>query len=142
MLRWIVVFGLLAACGNASAPAPSGAPSEGALDARKTRDVFRGVIAELRDDIVAHRLAAAYARLAPETQARLSQDAFAAVANNPVFASGVAFHIDGGTIAHGTAKMTGWLAGPSGRATLELRCTAVAGAWRISGLRVDGAALL
>ena len=75
------------------------------------------------------------------TQTRLNQDAFAAIAKNPVFGSDVAYHIDGGSMSRGMATMTGWLAGPHGRATLELQCTAVAGAWRVSGLK-DGATLL
>jgi hypothetical protein len=141
--NWLLVVGLLAACGQSSEPAPEPEqPSAGELEARQTREQFRVVIASFHDDLAGGRLDAAYAELAPMVQVSVSRDALVTIAKHPAFAPGVAYHVDGGTIKRGMATMTGWLDGPSGRATIDLRCTAVAGAWRISGLQVDGKPVL
>src|SRR5690349_10739622 len=125
-MRWLLAVVL--ACSHAEDKPVAEEPSAGELEARKTRAQFTDVITAFHDDVVAGRLDAAFARLAPMTRAR----ATSAIAKQPALAPGVTYTIKGGSISNGLATMSGVLDGPSGRARVELRCTYDGHAWLIS----------
>jgi hypothetical protein len=100
------------------------------------------LVADFRDDLAAERLAAAYARLAPMTQAAIRPEDLAALAKHPAFAAGVRYTVYRSSVTNGLATATGQLAGPTGTARLELRCTAVHAAWKLAGISIDGAVVL
>jgi hypothetical protein len=123
-----LVIAALLACGKPSEPPANDDINEGEVYARKARAELTAVITGFHDDLVAGRLDAAHARLAPMTHARISIEALAGVAKQPALAAGVTYKMDGSTISNGLAKVSGVLAGPSGPASV--------------GLFVDGAAVL
>ncbi len=142
---WWVALAVVLACG------PSKDPKDDLID-QTPHDYQREVNAELarlgqlvtdfRDDLVAGRLDAAYARLAPMTQATVKRDDLPALAKHPALAAGVTYQIYRSSATNGLSTATGQLDGPSGRARLELRCTAVGGAWKLAGIAIDGAVIL
>jgi hypothetical protein len=67
---------------------------------------------------------------------------FASITKHPAFAPGVTFDMRGSTTTRGLARVSGYLAGPNGSASVDLRCTSVDGKWLISGLFVDGVTVL
>ncbi|HTL38451.1 MAG TPA: hypothetical protein VL326_35215 [Kofleriaceae bacterium] len=145
MARWwvVIVVVLAQACSNKTENKPAVyEESEGEREAKKIRESYRVVIADFHADIVAGRLDAAYARLAPMYQASVPLEKFAAIAKHPLFRDGVTFKTRGATITQGTAKVSGFIEGPVGPAQYDMRCTLVDGAWKIAGLSVDGTPVL
>src|SRR5678810_994694 len=133
MRRWMVALVILVqACSTKKDDKPAAyEESDGEREAKKIRESYRVVIADFHADIVAGRLDAAYARLAPMYQASVPLEKFAAIAKHPLFRDGVTFKTRGATITQGTAKVSGFIEGPVGPAQYDMRCTLVDGAWKI-----------
>ena len=145
MGRTWIALALVVACN-------SGKSAKDDLIDQTPHDYQREVTAELasygelltrfRDDLAAGHLDAAYAQLAPMTRASVHREDLAALANHPAFATGVTYTITRSSTTSGLATLSGRLSGPSGPARLELHCTHVTDGWRISGIAIDGAAIL
>ena len=133
---------LACACKQDPPPPRSDEPSEGELEARKIRETYRVVLADFHADVVAGRLDAAYARLAPMYRASVPLEKFSTVAKHPFFTNGVTFKIGKTSATQGTARVWATMQGPMGAGQIDMRCTAIDNAWKISGLSVDGASVL
>jgi len=146
MARWWVVLlvatVLAHGCSNKTENKPAAyEESEGEREAQKIRETYRVVIADFHADVVAGRLDAAYARLAPMYRASVPLEKFSSF-KHPLFTDGVTFKTREASITQGTAKVSGFAQGPMGPAQYEMRCTLVDGAWKIAGLSVDGTPVL
>jgi hypothetical protein len=141
---WVVLLFVLAcACkDDKRAPAPE-VESEGERAAKQIRESFRIVLADFHADVVAGRLDAAYARLAPMYRVRVSLEQFSMGIDHWFFRDGTTTFIVRSTSATaGTAKASVLMKGPLGTSQLDVRYTAVYGAWTIAGIMVDGTPLL
>ena len=142
-MKQLVLLLVLVCCRGDDKRAPAvEAESPGETEAKAIRETFRGVLADFHTDVVAGRLDAAYARLAPMYRAGLTRERFASIAAHPMFTAGVTFTTRTASITSGTAKVSVLLQGPHGTSQIDMQCTAVDGTWKIAGLSLDGAPVL